>query len=219
MNTPLSCPLCEGRQFSLFHQDNTKRSQRPYYRCVQCHLVFVPQMFYLSPEAEKAEYDKHNNDTVDEGYRRFLNRLWSQLKPCLVSGGKVLEFGCGPGPLLSQMIQEDGFEVSLYDHFYYPDKGVLTNTLYDGVTSTEVIEHLHNPKQVFELWLSLIKPKGYIGIMTKLVSNQDAFTRWHYKNDLTHVCFFSRECFQWLAHHYNLTVNFHGNDVMIFQRH
>jgi len=218
MDSPLSCPLCGGSQSRLFHQDNNKRSQRSYYRCVQCHLVFVPPRYYLSPEDEKAEYDKHNNDMDDAGYRCFLNRLWIQLKPCLVSGQKILEFGCGPGPLLGEMIQEDGFEVSLYDHFYCPDQNVLTDSVYDGLTSTEVIEHLHHPKQVFELWLSLIKPDGYLGIMTKLVSDQDAFANWHYKNDLTHVCFFSRECFQWLAEHYDLTVNFHGKDVIIFQR-
>jgi hypothetical protein len=35
------------------------------------------------------------------------------------------------------------------------------------------------------LW-GCLRDGGRLGIMTKLVPNQDLFSEWHYKNDLTH---------------------------------
>lgn len=217
-----SCPLCLGTQASLFHQDNNKRSQRPYYRCHECSLVFVPPEFYLSSEDEKAEYDLHENQLADEGYARFLNRLWSPYKACFEGQStkqvNLLEFGCGPGPLLAKMMKQDGFNVSLYDHFYYPDTQVLKLNYYQGISATEVIEHVFDAKGVFESWLSYLAPNGHLAIMTKLVKDQGAFANWHYKNDVTHVNFYSVETFEWLAKRYGLGLEIHGADVMIFSR-
>lgn len=211
------CPLCESNNLDEYFQDCTKRSQRVYLQCEQCSLVFVPPRFYLSAEDEKAEYDRHNNDVNDDGYRRFLNRLWEPLQAHLKPNDAVLDFGCGPGPLLAKMMEESGMQVSTFDHFYQPDQSVLKSAYYDAITSTEVIEHLHQPKQVFEHWLSMLKPQGRLGIMTKLVTNKDAFATWHYKNDLTHVCFFSESSFRWLAQQYGVKLTIHGRDVMIFE--
>lgn len=221
MTQAMSCPLCLGQDHHLFHQDNNKRSQRQYVQCAQCHLVFVPSQYYLSSALEKAEYDKHENDTNDARYEGFLNRLWSELRPRLSlapATQKILDFGCGPGPLLAKMMREAGFDVAVYDHFYAPDQSVLQPSYYDAITSTEVIEHLHAPKQVFEQWLSWLKPEGYLGLMTKLVTSQAAFANWHYKNDLTHVCFFSEESFNWLAHTYDLEVSIIGKDVIFVKK-
>jgi hypothetical protein len=55
--------------------------------------------------------------------------------------------------------------------------------------------------------------------MTKRVTSQQAFARWHYINDPTHVCFFSEATFRWWAAEQGLTVEFTGNDVVIFRKH
>lgn len=212
------CPLCEAESASLFHQDQTKRSQREYYRCSDCYLVFVPSSFFLPPELEKAEYDLHENALEDAGYGRFLNRFWQPLSSKLKEQSSILEFGCGPGPLLAKMMTAEGHEVSLYDHFYYPDKEVLKPRSYDVVTATEVFEHLHQPKQVLESCLSWVKPEGWLAIMTKLVTDQAAFAYWHYKNDMTHVIFFSEETFAWIAKQYGLTAVFADKDVILLRK-
>jgi hypothetical protein len=54
--------------------------------------------------------------------------------------------------------------------------------------------------------------------MTKPAVDEDAFRTWHYKNDLTHVCFFSPPTFTWLARQWNAELTFAGNDVVLFQK-
>jgi hypothetical protein len=43
------------------------------------------------------------------------------------------------------------------------------------------------------------------------------FEHWHYKDDDTHVCFFSKKSFQTLEKQYDLRVEFHPGGVVLFQ--
>lgn len=212
----LCCPLCEKRGSSvLFHSDPF----RDYYRCSLCHLTYVPPSQHLSLEAERAEYDKHQNSPDDHGYRKFLNRLFNPLREKLAPGCHGLDFGSGPGPTLSVMFEEAGCEMSVYDPFYAPGRDVLTpQNHYDFITASEVVEHLHNPAAELMLLWSLLKPGGWLGIMTKLALDQTAFSSWHYKNDQTHVCFFSAKTMGWLADNWEAEVLQSGTDVFLFQK-
>ena len=213
MSQDSHCPLCGDGEASEFHRDR----RRPYLRCVVCSLVFVPPEYYLSLSQERAEYDKHQNNVDDPGYRQFLSRLAGPLLEYLEPASSGLDFGCGPGPALAQMLREAGHQVALYDSYYADDANVFERG-YDFICATEVVEHLHNPgEEIDRLW-TLVQPGGYLGVMTKLVLSAEAFSRWHYKNDLTHVCFFSRETWLWWAARNNASLEFHGNDVMILAR-
>ncbi len=208
----MTCPLCQSQKNILFCQDK----RREYYQCDDCRLVFVPEQFILTPEEEKAEYDKHENAIDDLGYRRFLSRLFDPLKERLQPGACGLDFGCGPGPALATMFQEAGFEMSVYDPFYANNSQVL-NKKYDFITSTEVIEHVKNPAEVIPSLLKMLNSGGTIGFMTKQVLNKAAFANWHYKNDRTHIRFYSRDTFMFIADKFNLKVEFIGNDVIILK--
>lgn len=210
------CPLCEQPQAvaaPLFARD----SRRDYRRCERCRLVWVPPAFYLSLAREKAEYDRHENALDDPGYRRFLSRLAEPLLSCLPPGASGLDFGCGPGPALAAMLEESGCRVALYDVFYRPDQTVLRRR-YDFITATEVVEHLHRPgKELARLW-RLLRPGGVLGIMTKRVIGQEAFQRWHYRNDPTHVSFFSEDTFAWWAAQSGARLQLTGADsVLLFK--
>ncbi len=135
----------------------------------------------------------------------------------LVAGSRGLDFGSGPGPTLSLMFEELGYPTAIYDPFYANDDSVL-DLKYDFITATEVVEHFNNPAQSLNKMWQLLKPGGYLGIMTKLVINQTAFSNWHYKNDPTHICFFSNETFNWLTNHWNAKIIFRENDVIILQK-
>lgn len=198
----------------MFHRD----ARREYKRCDQCALVYVPPAYYLSLEDEKAEYDKHENIVDDPGYRRFLSHLATPLLATLKPHARILEFGCGPGPALADLLTQAGHHVSLYDAFYYPDSAVLIPASYDVVTATEVIEHLHHPDREISAWLKYLVPSGVIGIMTKTVINAARFATWHYKNDLTHVCFYSHETFDYIASKHSLRWRAVADDAFIFSR-
>lgn len=180
-------------------------------------MVFVEDKFILSPEEEKAIYDLHENKVDDAGYRKFLSRLADPLIEFLEPNSQGLDFGCGPGPALAEILKEKGFSMNLYDLFYFPDANVL-ETKYDFITSTEVVEHIKNSNALFDKFDSLLKKNGVLGLMTKLVFDQKAFSTWHYKNDQTHIRFYSKETFQWLANQWTMNVHYFGNDVIILQK-
>lgn len=187
-------------------------------RCCRCALVFVPPHSYLDRSAERAEYDLHCNEVDDPGYRAFLSRLAVPLLARLAPGASGLDFGCGPGPALAAMLREAGHQVSLYDIFYQADARVF-DTTYDFVCATEVVEHLHQPgTELARLW-SLLEPAGVLAIMTKLVRDREAFAAWHYKNDPTHVCFFSEQTWHWWAQEQGAQVELIGADVILLWPH
>jgi hypothetical protein len=210
----MQCPLCESVGCStLFHSDKNRK----YHRCSICDLIFVPPSQLLSWEAEKAEYDKHQNSPDDLGYRNFLSRLFLPIQERIDSGSHGLDFGSGPGPALSVMFEEEGHRVRLFDPFYAPDTEPLTGK-YDFITASEVVEHLHNPAEEFELLWSLLKSGGWLGIMTKLALDKTAFAKWHYKNDPTHVRFFSKKTMEWLGEKWQAKPVQIGSDVILFQK-
>ena len=207
------CPLCNFCDARFFARDR----RRSYLRCQRCALVWVPAEYHLDREAEKREYDKHENHIEDAGYRQFLRRVFEPLIARLAPGAKGLDFGCGPGPALASMLEEAGFAVSLYDSFYFPDRRVLQSS-HDFISATEVVEHLHHPGRELEQLWRLLNPGGVLAVMTKLVIDAQAFESWHYKNDPTHVVFFSRETWRWWAGEQGAELEFHGQDVMLMQK-
>ena len=115
------------------------------------------------------------------------------------------------------MFEEVGYPMTIYDHFYANDPSVLERS-YDFITTTEVVEHLHHPRRELDRLWEILKPGGSLGVMTKLVRDQTAFATWHYISEPTHVCFFSRSTFKWLADQWNAKLVFEGNDVILFKK-
>lgn len=207
------CPLCLRSKIVFYCAD----SNRPYLRCECCDLVFVPVNYHISSGQEKVEYDKHQNSAEDSGYRHFLSRLSEPLLARLEPRSSGLDFGCGPGPALPDMLREQGHFVEIYDQFYARHLDVLDRR-YDFVTATEVFEHLREPARTLNQLWSLVEPGGLLGVMTKLVASKTAFEKWHYKNDPTHIIFFSKTTMHWLAEHWHATREFVADDAIIFRK-
>ena len=207
-----NCPLC-AHMPECFCKDRA----REYLRCPRCDLVFVPEQSRLAPAEEKSRYDFHQNDPNDSGYRNFLNRLFQPLEKKLSPGARGLDFGCGPGPTLSLMFEEAGYSCAVYDLYYANDPTVFEQQ-YDFLTRSETMEHMYRPGKEFERFVQLVKPGGWIAIMTQLYDEAPVpFDRWHYKDDDTHVCFFSKKSFQTLEKTYGLHLEFHSDSVVLFQ--
>jgi len=207
------CPLCGSENIDSFFEDK----KRIYLRCSPCNLVFVPNRYWLSADDERATYDLHENDVQDQGYRRFLSRLITPLLEKLDPNQKGLDFGCGPGPALSGMLEECGHRVDRYDPFYYNHLSVFHEN-YDFICATEVVEHLRDPHKDFSALFKMLKTGGWMGIMTKLVIDKRAFSQWHYIRDMTHICFYSRSTFEYLAQRFNAALYFAANDVIFLNK-
>ncbi|MDT8388681.1 MAG: class I SAM-dependent methyltransferase [Thiogranum sp.] len=197
----------------MYHED----ARRPYHQCARCRLVFVPPSHRLPAQQEKAHYDLHENDPGDSGYRNFLGRLFTPVCERVPAPASGLDFGSGPGPTLSLMFREAGYGMTIYDPYYAPDASALKRS-YDFITASEVAEHLYAPGEVLTQLLALLRPGGWLGIMTKLVIDQAAFATWHYKLDPTHVCFFSRDTFAWWARQSGCALTFVGADVILLRK-
>ena len=194
MSRSITCPLCGASEAILYYRD----SNRDYYQCKNCELVFVPSSFWLSFEQEKSVYDLHENDIHDVRYHKFLSRLTNPLLEKLQPNSKGLDFGCGPGPALQWVIQQSAHKVSLYDLHYFPDQDVLDDE-YNFVCATEVVEHLQSPRESFLQIKRCLKPDGIFAVMTQMVINAQRFANWRYIQDPTHICFFNLKSLSYVA--------------------
>jgi hypothetical protein len=209
----ITCRLCADARASRFCTDRS----RDYYRCPTCGLTLVPTGQFLSPDEEKRRYDLHENSPDDPGYRKFLGRVFAPLHERLPGGSRGLDFGSGPGPALSVMFAEVGHVVATYDRFYAPDPSPLRDR-YDFITATEVAEHLHDPGVELDRLWAILKPGGWLGLMTRPAPDAEAFATWRYKDDLTHVCFFAPETFRWLAERWGAELIRADYDVALFRK-
>jgi len=209
----MSCPLCLESTITHYHQDKL----RDYWQCLHCHLVFVKSQDRLNTDDEKAIYDKHENSFDDLGYQNFLNKLLIPLTNKLKSKASGLDFGSGPGPAILTMMANKGFRMVNYDPYYANNPEVLKQQ-YDFITCTEVIEHLYHPHQELTLLCQMLKDNGLLGIMTKRLINFEKFRSWHYKNDPTHVCFYSDLTFEYIAEKWGYKLEIINSDSVILHK-
>lgn len=169
-----------------------------YLRCEVCQATLMDRPHWPGPEQEKAVYDLHENDASDPGYQRFLSKLANPLLERVPPGSAGLDFGCGPGPALAPMLGSAGMTMALYDPIYYPGGQVL-KARYDFITCTEVVEHLQDPAGTFELLDGLLRPGGWLAVMTCFQTDDSRFANWHYRRDPTHIVFYREQTLARLA--------------------
>ena len=114
-------------------------------------------------------------------------------------------------------MKKDGFEVFLYDPFFYPDKDVLTKQ-YDFITCTETVEHFHNPWKEFNTLNTILKPNGWLGVMTSFLTTDVMFENWYYRRDPTHVTFYSEKTFQVIASQRNWICEIKSKDIALLKK-
>jgi SAM-dependent methyltransferase len=210
--TPLTCPLCESTAVTGLEVAHGRR----FLRCDDCRLTFVHADDHLAALDELEHYRTHENDPGDPGYRRFLARLAEPLAARLPAGASGLDFGCGPGPALARMMSERGHTMAVYDPFFAPDRAVLAGR-YDFVTCTEVVEHFRRPGEEFARLAGLLRPGGWLGVMTEIPVDQPPVSEWRYARDPTHVCFYRPETLGWIAGRFGWRLERPAQNVALFR--
>ena len=209
----MDCPVCSSCTTQVLLYTDTKT----YSECGTCGVIFLDRASFVSAEIERAHYETHRNGVEDQGYRSFLSRLTCPLLQRLDGGRYGLDYGCGPGPALAEMMREAGHTMQIYDPFFRPEKSVLESS-YDFVTCTEVVEHFHNPAKEFARFDQLLRPGGWLGVMTRFVPDDVDFSEWYYRKDPTHVVFYRAETFRKIADDFEWACDLPVDDVALMQK-
>ena len=208
-----TCPLCGDAHA---HRSIDGPDTRKYFQCPACSLIYVDPSCYPSAEQERSRYLLHNNSPDDPGYTSFLSQAITPARAFINSRMKCLDYGCGPMPTLSGMLKEEGIECDNYDPFFFPHG--MNAERYDAIFSTECFEHFFCPGIEIPRLLTVLKPGGYLVIMTACWDTTHDFSTWTYARDITHVSFYHRDTLRWIARHYQLDIVYDDHArVLIYQ--
>lgn len=189
---------------------------RDYRHCDHCGLIHVPEEQHLTTARERAFYETHENSPDNVGYVRFLERLLQPMLPYLDKGMKGLDFGCGPGPVLSGLARRQGLDCEDYDP-YFADR--RPEPPYDFVFATEVFEHFRRPDRDLQRVCELVKPGGLLGVMTERWTSLKAFSGWYYARDPTHVAFYHLKTFDFICRRHGFSMLWKdGSRVIILRK-
>lgn len=181
------CPLCSRLRISSYSRDK----HREYFVCDDCTLVFVARDSALSAEDERARYDTHQNNPDDPQYREYLSQVLVEMKPFIKDKETALDFGAGRTEVLAILMTAAGLKAEVYDLYYFPREEIWGKK-FDVIVLSEVIEHLSDLMGTMRRLTALLNPGGRFFIKTKLLpESKEIFDKWYYKNDPTHLEFFT----------------------------
>lgn len=202
------CPLCSSEEAK-----EIRVSDVLYHHCTTCDLRYLDPAQRLD---EKTEFERyHLHEPGDDGYRRFVTPLLEALRERVPSGARGLDFGAGRYPVLGGYMRDMGFDVRLYDPFFWP---APVEGPFDFIVACEVVEHLYQPSVEFERLRDWLVPGGWLTIMTDLVTPATNFVNWYYRRDPTHVSFYSDATFRWIARRYGFEAPFVDGRVVGLRR-
>lgn len=174
--------------------------------------------YYAQIEAESTNYEEEYHGTTKDpdGKIRYLikerslslsqtkevTQFLSKIKP-----GKILDFGCGPGWILSSLDNKwdkHGVEISKYASQYASKYAKIYNgsietykeEKFDVILMYHVIEHLTDPLSIIKQIYTKLKPGGYL-VMGTPDFDSGAARRYGEKfrllHDPTHISLFSND--------------------------
>jgi 2-polyprenyl-3-methyl-5-hydroxy-6-metoxy-1,4-benzoquinol methylase len=168
---------------------------------------------------QKERYNLHENNAEDVGYIAYFKRFLDFNLPLIKNPKNALDFGCGRTSLLATLLEKMGITCDYYDPIYHPDT-LDADKKYDLIVSTEVFEHLHQPREVFESLLEKLTNGGYLAIQTEFhANNEDIFKKWWYPQDPTHIVFFRARTFKVLCEKYGCKyISDNGKNMILMQK-
>ncbi|MEX0997915.1 MAG: class I SAM-dependent methyltransferase [Flavobacteriaceae bacterium] len=190
----MNCILCKSKLSEPIYIENPHR----FYDCNCCGSIVRSSDTFPNDSIEIERYESHNNDVNDPRYQKFVSPITNAVQADFEPQNSLgLDFGAGTGPVITKVLNDNGYHLNLYDPFFHPDTSVLEQH-YDYIVCCEVIEHFHQPLKEFQRLKNLLKPQGKLYCMTDIFRNQSAFGNWYYKNDPTHVIFYTEKSLQWI---------------------
>ncbi|MFN6944169.1 MAG: class I SAM-dependent methyltransferase [Cytophagaceae bacterium] len=190
------CPLCHTSTSQII---NPPQDVRFYHKCPSCKLVFADPQFLPDMEEEKKRYKTHNNSLVEQGYVKFLYTLIDPALSYISEDMLGLDYGCGPVPVLSLLLQRHTIQCQNYDPLFGFEP---ESDAFDFVFASECFEHFHKPEEELDRIDKFLGQNGFLFIMTEQWDENTNFDTWYYLRDFTHVVFFHADTFQFIAQKY-----------------
>jgi hypothetical protein len=193
----MKCILCD-------HSELEPVLDGAYRHCRRCDLRFLIPERRLSAEVERERYKLHQTAVEDVGYRQFVAPLLERVQELCSLGARGLDYGAGHQPILAEHLRALGFDLTVFDPFFFPDPQALART-YDFVVACEVIEHFFSPQAEFARLRELVGANGALILNTQVYEDGMDFASWYYRRDPTHVSFYSAQTFAWIGQHWNFS--------------
>lgn len=209
------CLLCQDHAHKFCSYFKTPEV---FYRCPNCLAIFKSSNFFVDANFEEERYRTHNNDIYDERYQKFVSPITDAVKKDFTTKTKGLDYGCGTGPVATHVLEKQDYNITLYDPYFYPDS-TYQNTTYDFIICCEVMEHFYEPDKEFSKLKNLLNSNGKLYCKTKMISDDfsvEAFKNWHYKNDPTHVFFYSPKTLQVICHKFGYKSVYFDDKLITF---
>lgn len=178
----------------MFYQD----PPCSYVHCSSCNLIFTTPDSHLTPQQERTRYEMHDNTESNTGYVKFLETVAETAISVTPPDGSILDFGCGKNAVLEKTLIKLGWQCDSWDPLFnyridFSDKH------YDTIILCEVVEHLRELQTEMNLVKELLKPHTNVIIRTQLYNSLESFPQWWYRQDSTHINFFSNSTLSFLA--------------------
>ena len=146
---------------------------------------------------EKQRHDKHSDDIEDQGYQKFVSPIITAVENGYQTNDIGLDYGCGKTAIIQELLQRKHYNIVGYDPIYLPDETVFKSR-YNYITCCEVIEHFYSPSNEFNKLATLLLPSGKLFLKTYLYNDTINFENWWYKNDPTHVFFYTEQTLEYI---------------------
>lgn len=211
--TPI-CKICGAITYEI----HDEQFDIIYDRCKTCSFIHQRDEYHVSFEEERAEYDLHENSIEDQGYVNYLDSFLQVSVDPFIQQGNALDFGCGPEPVLAEVLKRRGFMTKTYDRHFKHDEDAL-DLKYDLITSTEVFEHFHDPVVEMEKISRLLIKGGILSIMTSVPPEDEAFKKWSYRREQTHISFFTKKSLEILSKKFDMECIYHDDKrITVFRK-
>lgn len=215
-STPLRWPCMDQEQCQLCHAPVVPLPPalgRRFFHCRRCDLIYEPPSEHLDEVAQKLRYEKHRNTIDNPGYVKSLSRSIDLLGRYARGVHHVLDYGCGPEPVLVELLKRAGYDAVGYDPIFCPlaltdpvertdllgDSDTCASPLFDAVVSVETFEHFADPRGALDRIVGLLRPHGTLVIVTQFHQGPHQLQDWWYARDPTHVSFYSHATLDWIC--------------------
>lgn len=206
------------------------KSGKKYWYCRHCKGFFMDIFEQLPKDEQKKRYLLHDNSLQNKGYKEYLDKIIKKSADYYQRYDKkyknlihIFDFGSGPIPALTQLLAQkkyftENICVKHWDPLFFAyDTGFKTGA--DIIFCIEVVEHFENPQKDFKKLADVGAKNSIFFIKTQPApSSIQQFTTWWYKEDATHVAFYSQQALVYCAKNAGLELLELDNDFFILKK-